>query len=330
MKQLTIVIITNNYKPYSAGVVSSIIALAEGLKTEGHKVYIITLQFLDNHEQEECVIRLNCPIKFKYHGNYMAIPWRPCYNLCKILKIIKPDIIHSQHPFYLGTFALKVARCHKIPIVFTYHAQYEKYVHYVPFPQVLSAMVIKKMALSYCKQVDAIIAPSQSMFNFLKSENINKKVIIAPSSINPIFFADQASTSLVTLSEQCETKVESNGKFKLITVSRFVKEKNIPFLLKMFSKLDLNKFEFFLVGFGVEQANLEKLARNLGIINSITFVVSPEKSKIVELYKQADLFIFASNTETQGLVLAEAMACGTPAVALEAPGAVDIIKHGVN
>lgn len=321
MKPKTIAIVTNNYKPYSGGVVSSIVNLTNELRAQGHKVYIITLEFLDNHEVEEGVIRLSCPLKFKYHGNNMAIPWRPCHNLCKIFEEIKPDVVHSQHPFYLGHCALKAARCNKIPIVFTYHTQYEKYVHYLPFPERLSAPVAKLIALDYCKRVDAIVAPSQSIADFLLQEKITTTIKIIPSGINPIFFTPAKHPSIAT-----------NGIIKLITVSRFVKEKNIPFLLEVFSKLDQNKFEFTLVGFGPELDALKEIAyKKLKLSTAaVKFIIAPEKEALVALYQQADLFLFASKTETQGLVLAEAMACGVPAIALCAPGAKDIIKNGCN
>jgi 1,2-diacylglycerol 3-alpha-glucosyltransferase len=321
LKPKTIAIVTNNYKPYSGGVVSSIISLTDELRSQGHKVYIITLEFLENHIPEKGVIRLNCPVKFKYYSNNLAIPWRPCHNLCKIFEEIKPDIIHSQHPFYLGHCALRAARCKNIPIIFTYHTQYEKYVHYLPFPETLSAPITKLIALDYCKRVDAIVAPSQSIAGYLKQEDIKTPINVIPSGISPIFF--QAAT---------KTSMKINRKFKLITVSRFVKEKNIPFLLEVFSKLDQNKFEFTLVGYGPEQEALKLLAfEKLKIqTNSINFITAPSKQELARLYQEADLFIFASTTETQGLVLAEAMASNTPAIAVRAPGSNDIIINDQN
>lgn len=321
LKLKTIAIVTNNYTPYSGGVVSSIITLRSSLQAQGHKVYIITLEFTKNQPKEEGVIRLNCPVKFKYYSNNLAIPWRPCHNLCKIFDKIKPDIIHSQHPFYLGMCALKAARCKNIPIIFTYHTQYEKYVHYLPFPETLTAPITKLLALDYCKKVDSIVAPSKSIANYLRQEEIKTPIKVIPSAINPIFFTPESKSSQ-----------NINCKFKLITVSRFVKEKNIPFLLKAFSKLNHNKFELTLVGYGPEQETLESLAfEKLKIPRECAkFVIAPSKQELAQLYQSADLFIFASSTETQGLVLAEAMGSGTPVVAVEAPGSKDIVVNGKN
>lgn len=317
-KNKTIAIVTNNYKPYSGGVVSSIVALTKEERQKGNKVFIITLDFLDDMEPEEGVIRIQCPLKFRYHGNYMAVPWRPKTNICEIIEEIKPDLIHSQHPFFLGVYALKAARCLKIPIHFTYHTQYEKYVHYLPFPERVSAAVVKQLVIDYCNKVDKIIAPTKSIQQFLKNEKVKTPIKVSPTKVDPIFIQERPVTRF-------------KKKIQLITVSRFAKEKNIPFLLEVFSKLDFEKFDFTLVGYGPEEQNLKQFAKILKIPDScINFVIAPAKEKIAELYRQSDLFIFASTTETQGIVLNEALASKLPIIAVDAFGSCDIVQHGKN
>src|SRR5688572_25186753 len=119
---MIIFFITNNYTPYSGGVVHAINATVKGLQDQGHIVFIITLTFLPNHSNDpECFIRLSCPIRFSYKNNHMALPWRPNYQLEQLIKKYKPDIFHIHHPFLLGKSALYVARKNKIPCIFTYH-----------------------------------------------------------------------------------------------------------------------------------------------------------------------------------------------------------------
>ena len=316
---LKIAIVTNNYKPYSGGVVSSIDSFANELRLLGHEVLIVTLDFLGNGQSSDHgVFRIYCPIRFMYKNNHMAVPWRADKVVYSLLKEFAPDIIHSQHPFLLGVSALKASKSLGIPLVFTYHTQYEKYLHYVPLPTVFTFPTVKKLANNYCNQVDGIIAPSQSIYNYLISSNI-KQIQIIPSGILPIFLSDKLN-------------IRKNKPFHLLTVSRFTKEKNIYFLLDVFSKLDQNEFIFTLIGYGAELKPLQEYAyKHLNLSpDKIKFIEKPNKSIIASYYNSSDVFIFSSVTETQGLVLAEALAGGTPVIALNAAGSCDVIQNGVN
>lgn len=319
-KKLRIAFITNNYTPYSGGVVSSINTTAQGLRTRGHKVNIITLDFLHaRHYNEPDIIRLYCPLKFLYKKNHMAVPWRATKQLMTIIDQIKPDVIHSHHPFLLGTSAICIARKLHIPIIFTHHTQYHAYAHYVPAPQFLTQWLIAKLVKQYCNNVDRIIAPGTTIKQYLEQQQINKPITVLPSSVDSFYFQPTCN----------KKRVE---KFRLLTVSRFTKEKNIYFLLDVFSALDQEKCTFWLLGYGAEKKALCDYAyKKLGLSqNAIQFIECPSKDVIKHYYQHSDVFIFASQTETQGIVLAEAMACATPVIALKAPGAQDIVDSGIN
>lgn len=320
MKKLKIAIVTNNYTPYCGGLVSSINSFANQLIQFGHEVLIITLDFLGNKNNTETnVKRIYCPIRFMYKKNHMAIPWEYEKSVFNLLEEFSPDIIHSQHPFLLGVAALKASKILSIPIIFTYHTKYEDYSHYVPLPEIISKPIIKQLALSYSNSVDGIIAPSKSILDYLHNNNVFKKTEVIPSGIQKVY-----------LQESLSLKV--NKKFELLTVSRFVKEKNIEFLLEIFSKLDQSKFKLTLIGFGSHLDFLRDYTfKKLKIsTENVKFIIKPSKDLISEYYKKSDLFIFSSFSETQGLVLAEAMSGGCPVVALNASGVCDIIKNEFN
>src|SRR3990167_5894496 len=319
MDKIHIAIVTNNYKPYSGGVVSSIESFTTQLIEFGHKISIITLDFAGHNESDPSYVhRIKCPIKFRYKTNPIGIPWRHNHAVIKKIAELKPDLIHSQHPFLLGKAALKAGKKLKIPIIFTYHTRYEEYAHYLPLPTNISRPIIKKIALRYCKKVDALIAPTQSTKNFLLENGIKIPISIIPSGIPEIFFQPAKKT------------VISNS-FRLLSVSRFTKEKNIIFLLNVLNKLGLH-FHLTLVGYGPELENLKNYAFVTLKIpeNKLEFIISPTKAELVQIYKNSDIFIFGSKSETQGIVLAEAMASGLPVIALNAPGACDIIENGKN
>ena len=320
-KPLSIVFVTNNYKPYAGGVAKSIEVFRDALQKQGHIVYVITLDFLGKKtKKEERVFRIFSPIRFLYKKNRMAVPWLPHKTIKKLIHELKPDIIHAHHPFLLGQSALKAARSLHIPIVYTFHTMYERYTHYIPLPQFLVKRYVKNIVRSFCNIVDGIIVPSKAIRDHLQRSTIETYSVVIPSPIKPYFF------------ETHDTPQRLNNYFSLITVSRFVKEKNIPFLLDLFSKLDQTRYRFTLVGYGAEQKNLERYAyKILGLSkDNVAFVHKPDPDTLRSYYDQADLFLFASTSDTQGLVLAESMARGTPVVALHGPGQKDIIVSGVN
>src|SRR5579871_3112801 len=153
-KPLRVAFVTNNYTPYSGGVVSSITSFAQELRNSGHEVMIITLDFGVNCNDDPMVQRIPCPLTFTYKKNYMAIPLRARHHLQKLLGAFNPDIIHSQHPFLLGSTLRAVAKIVRCPVVFTYHTVYEDYAHYVPLPQRVTRWAIIQLVKAYCKSVN--------------------------------------------------------------------------------------------------------------------------------------------------------------------------------
>ena len=321
-KKLRIAFVTNNYIPYSGGVVSSINAFAQQLMECGHEVLIIALDFLgDQHDDPPYVVRVPSLFCFTYYANPLCVPWRPDAQVLQILKKFNPDVVHAHHPFLLGQSALQAARELRVPIVFTYHTMYELYTHYVPLYQPLVKLAVKKKVARFCEDVDHIIAPSSAVRNLLTNQTIKTPVTIIPSPLRPEFFDSSQSS---------EDKKKSV--FRLLLVSRLVKEKNVSFVLDVFCKLDPKRFALTIVGYGDEQEALREYAyKKLKLSDKqVDFVIKPPKSELIRLYREADLFLFPSTTDTQGIVLAEAMAGGTPVVAVDGPGQRDIVRNGEN
>ncbi len=320
-KKLSVVFVTNNYIPYQGGVVSSILATRDGLRKNGHTVNIITLDYTGNHAHEDGVLRMNCPVRFIYKKNHMALPLFPHLNLDRLFKQLKPDIVHMHHPFLLGQAALLTAKKNKIPTVFTYHTLYEYYLHYVPLPKQILHHALQKRVRSFCNTVDGIIAPGTVVEERIREYAPEKTVRIIPSSIAPIFFEPSQTPSK-----------NPHMPLTLLTVSRFTHEKNITFLLDVMKLLEKNSLRLILAGYGSAYTYLRNYAyciKNLSP-NQVIFIEKPSKEQLLQLYKQAHLFLFASTSDTQGLVLAEAMSQGTPVIALYGPGQKDIIKNGIN
>lgn len=317
---MRIFFVTNNYTPYAGGVTQSIIATTNALQKQGHQVFIITLDFLgQKHNDSAHVVRISCPIKFRYKQNYMAIPWRPTHAISKLIAQHKPDIIHVHHPFLLGISALRAARKDKIPCVFTYHTLYEEYAHYIPMPRICIQPVIRSAVRAFCNKVDAVVAPSRYIKNYLQSQGVKTPITIIPSPLREIFtqadFAEK-QPSLI---------------FHLLLVTRFVPEKNIPFVFEVMKLLPDN-VRLTLAGYGSDYEKLQKLAHDYFKFcpSRVQFIHKPNEEQLLQLYRTADLFIFPSKTDTQGIVLAESMSQGVPVIAIDGPGQRDIIVNGVN
>lgn len=317
---MTILMVTNNYTPYAGGVVSSIQALTEELRLQGHRVIIVTLDFDGANTQEVDVVRLPSIFKCKYKNNPMALSLRIKRKLQEIVYEYCPDIVHVHHPFYLGSAAVKVAQEFCVPTVFTHHTMYEQYLHYIPLPRFLLVPFVKMLVKRHCKRINALITPSASVCSMIVDNyGTSVPVHIIPSPLLSVFLRTEYIPKV--LSEPIE----------LVCVARFVPEKNIRALLDMMCLLD-ERFCLTLIGFGYELASLQDYAyKRCGLSeHRVFFVIKPEKQEIARWYARAHLFVFASQSETQGLVLAEAMASSTPVVALRGTGVVDIVQDGYN
>ncbi len=320
MKPLRIMHVTNNYIPYQGGIVSSLIAHQDALEAAGHHVQLITLDFIKNSPLQKNVIRLPAWARFTYYGNPMAVPWRPFYNLSNFIKEYQPDIIHVHHPFLLGATALKAAKKAQIPVIFTFHTRYQDYLHYIPLPRSLTKPLCLSLVADFCQSVNGIIAPSEAIKELLESAKINPLITCIPSPVSSFFLQKKMRT------------MPLKNPIKLLTVSRLVPEKNINFLIELMTQLPKDRYHLTIIGYGWQEETLRSYAYSTHKLSPhhVCFKKVYTKTSLKEAYHAADLFIFASQSETQGLVLAEALASSCPVIALEADALKDTIKNGVN
>jgi len=321
-KKLTnIVHITNNFTPYTGGVTKAIETITHGLRSKGIRVTIITLDFTgDSYGQEIDVIRLPTVGKLIYKNNHIALPINPTQAIYAALERIQPDLIHLHHPFLLGNSGLICAQKLTIPTVFTYHTLYHTYAHYVPLPTWFTKIIIAKRMQKLCNQVDGIFAPSTYAKKLIDEHAHPNKTVLLPSPISHTFFLPEASHKSIT------------EPIELLYVGRFVPEKNLFALIDLYTLLPKKKFRLTCVGYGYLEQELKNYAyRKNGLSpENIRFVIRPVFNELLALYRSSHLFLFTSQTDTQGLVLAEAMAQGVPVVALPGPGQSDLIKTGFN
>lgn len=319
---------TGYYLPTSGGIETSVVNLRKGLEAAGHEVFIFAPKYPGWEDKEKNVFRYKS-IYFKYNGApyFTAVPLLS--GILEKVKELKLDVIHAHEPYLLGWDAQRIAKKLGIPMVFTYHIRYEDYCHYTPLiPESVAKKCVRAITIPFCKKCNAIIAPATAIKNYLSDHGVRVPIEIIPSGISVALYAKDSGSR-----ESIRAKYKiSPDDIVLITASRITKEKNIGFLIEAFAvirKTDKNA-KLLIAGDGVEKPRLERMVKNLHLENDVIFTGLASKEQIMDLYDASDIFVFASLTETQGLVVAEAMASGLPAVTIKASGVEDMIQSGVN
>jgi 1,2-diacylglycerol 3-alpha-glucosyltransferase len=243
------------------------------------------------------------------------------------LKLLKKDfdIIHGHVVGPISFLGLVLAKLKKIPYVYTYHTMLADYGHYVPFG-IFTPERIKKISKRELNRCDVLIAPSNKVKNELVKQGITKPIYVIPTGIETDKFNIREKNFLrekFGLSK--EDKI-------LLHTGRLGKEKTVDFLLYAF-KIILKKepkAHLVIVGFGPESDNLKGLSQKLEIEKNVHFtgLVDPKDMPLV--YNGGDVFVFSSQTETQGLVVLEAMASGLPIVAINDEALMETLEHDVD
>ena len=208
--------------------------------------------------------------------------------------------------------------------MFTYHTRYEKYAHYVPLTRPLVEAAAVRLSTRFAATADAVLAPSAQIREQLRARGVTTPVHVVPTGVDLARFRPgdrEAARRALGLPA---------GEPLLLYVGRLDREKSVDRVLLAFDRLagTLPLAHLWLVGQGQESQALQRLAARLGSGGRIHFAGVRDHDRLAAWYQAADLFLFASETETQGLVLAEAAACGLPAVAVIAPGSDEVVRDG--
>lgn len=319
-------VFTDSYKPYTSGVVTSISTFKEELIGLGHQIYIFAPSYPNFYEEEDKVYRFFSLPSPTNRDFTLAIPVHPGLNLT--VKKLNLDLIHVHSPFTMGRVGLHYARKYKIPILFTYHTMYDQYIHYVPVAQDLAKEVTIKYSNNFCNHCNHIIVPSSEVKDMLDNYQIRTPISVIPTGV-PVERLKNGERNWL----QENYKIPANNQV-LLFVGRLTKEKNLEFLIQAFKKVKevLPDTTLVLTAQGPLEADLKELAvkLELSLSTDVIFTGALPFESLVNVYHSADLFVFSSVTETQGLVLIEAMAAGLPVVAVRASGVNDMVDDGVN
>jgi glycosyltransferase involved in cell wall biosynthesis len=316
-------IYTNAYTPTVSGVVRSIASFRLALSEMGHNVFIFAPHSGDYMDTVPFVFRYPAIDLPQFRQFPFAIPISICLD--RILPSLQLDVIHSQHPFLLGQTAVDKATNLSLPMVFTFHTRYREYSHYLAISQKFVKEQIDLWLRDYMAQCHHIIAPSESIRELLASEyGATSQISVLPTGIDLKAYQNLDRAAL-------RHSLGWKGKCILISVGRLAIEKNWNTLLDAATPIlrKHNNALLVILGEGPECENMQKKAKEMGIEGQLDLRGEIPPGDVPGYLAAADLFCFASVTETQGLATMEAMAAGLPVAAVDATGTHDAVDKGI-
>ena len=306
---------TDTYFPQVSGVATSIRTLKTELEKLGHTVFIFTTTDKDVNRYEDWqIIRIPSVPFFAFKDRRIA--YRGFSTALEIARQYQLDIIHTQTEFSLGLLGVWIAKELRIPVVHTYHTQYEDYVRYIAKGMVIRPSMVKYIVRGFMSDLDGVICPSEIVYDLLMKYKVKVEKRVIPTGIELAKFERPEITSENIADLRGKLGI-SNQETMLLSLSRVSYEKNIQAVLAALpAVLEENPdVKLVVAGDGPYLSDSKAQAKRLNITDAVIFTGMIAPSETALYYKAADFFISASTSETQGLTYLESLASGTPIIA---------------
>jgi 1,2-diacylglycerol 3-alpha-glucosyltransferase len=322
---MRIALFTECYHPIVNGVVVSVSIFARELAKLGYDVDIYAPAFAGYEDAEPNVHRLYSlprPTSLQYP---LALPFGTAF-LDKVFAEFPPDLVHANHPFLTGREARRLARRLGCPLVFTYHTILRDYAHYIPLPGALVRRLAVWVSREFSNSADCVVVPTQSVQELLRSYGVTRRIEVIPTGID--LDSIQASPRRPVRASYGLPE----GAPLVCTSGRIAREKGLDRLLRAFQRVRERRPEahLLLVGGGPWERECRALIASLGMEERVRVTGYVTREEVFDCVASADLFVFPSTTDTQGLVVLEAMALGCPALAVRSGAVRDVIRDGEN
>jgi glycosyltransferase involved in cell wall biosynthesis len=323
MESLRIAMFSDSALPILNGVSISVDALIGELRNQGHSVHLFAPRCRGPRDADPNTVRFRA-IGTPWAPNY-PIPYPPFYRKLLEFRRNRYDLVHTHTPFVTGLVGLRWAESHELPIVSTYHTLYDRYAHYLALaPKRYVRFRIAKHTNFYYNRVDHVVTPSEAALKWLRRHSIASPITVIPTGIRGRGFHNRSEVRQ-ELGITPEQRV-------MLYVGRLAREKNLPLLFEMAANVIRNDplARLLIVGDGPFRSDCTRIARRAGIGDRTRFVGFVPRLEVDRYYAASDLFVFSSITETQGLVVQEALSHGIPAIAVAGGGAGASIRDGLN
>jgi 1,2-diacylglycerol 3-alpha-glucosyltransferase len=321
---MRILMLTNTYPPVVSGVAKSIVAFDQEYRRRNHDVLIIAPEADEAIRDEPHVVRV--PAVQHVNGSEFPVPVPSPGLVAATVNAFRPDIIHAHHPFFMGNTAVRLARSREVPLVFTHHTMYDQYTHYTALETPATSRFIGALTSGYADLCDAVIAPSRDVAAMLRQRDVHTRIEIIPTGVDVLKFAHGDGSGF-----REQHGIPENA-FVIGYVGRLAPEKNLKFLAEAVGRFMAveQRAHFLVVGSGPCDQEIRETMSNAGVDKRLHLVGLCEGQELIDAFHAFDVFAFASQSETQGMVLTEAMAAGKPVVALTGPGVRDVVRDRAN
>lgn len=318
---MKIAFFTDTYYPNISGVLENIETSAKALRELGHEVIIVAPRTSGQRIEDKNVIWLPS-IKIKRNPELrLMIPYPD--SAVRELMGKGFDLIHAHAGGPICFLGWEIARRKKIPYVFTYHTLFNRYTHYILNGKVVTPRMTEIGSRLFCNMCTRVIVPTKMVRRELRRYGVKKKVEVIAGGIQLSKFSDQQKGFLR------EKFGIGKDEIVILYVGRLGKEKNIDFIIKSFAAIeDKTKLKLVIVGDGPEKSKLMELAKELEVGRQTIFTGFVPREDIGRVYTDGDIFAFASKTETQGLVIPEAMAASLPVLVVEDGAFKEVVING--
>jgi len=319
-----VLMVTNTFTPHVGGVAHSVAGFSAALRALGHRVLVVAPRFAGAPKHEAGVVRL--PAFKRFNGGDFSVPLPMPGRLLSALDRFRPDVVHAHHPFLLGHTALRIAARRDLPVVFTQHTLYERITYDVPGDSPGMRRGVVELVVGYCNLCDAVVAPSETIKQVLRKRDVTARIEVIPTGVDLERFgagSRQAGRRAHGIPQRA---------FVVGHVGRLAPEKNLGFLARAVGRLLSERPGacFLVVGEGPDRETMSQALAAEGLIDRVRFTGVLHDRQLADAYHAMDVFAFASQNETQGIVLAEAMASGVPVVALDGPGVREVVRDQSN
>ena len=323
---MKILMISDVYFPRVNGVSTSIATFRKVLVADGHEVCLVAPDY-EMEADDDCDI-LRIPSRYLVlDPEDRMLRARRLLELEAHFRRRAFDLVHIQTPFVAHRAGLELARRLGLPVVETYHTYFEEYLfHYVPFlPRSMMRAAARWFTRRQCNRMDAVIVPSNPMREVLLGYGVTVPVSVIPTGIETKVMQEGSRERF------CDVHAIRPGRPVLVHIGRIAHEKNIGFLLEVLREVRKGFPDVLLViaGEGPARQSLLRRTAELDLQRNVRFIGYLTRGpELWDCFCAGDAFVFASSTETQGLVLLEAMALGVPVVSTARMGTRDILDAG--
>ncbi len=326
---MRVVLFTNNFFPRVSGVSVAVQFQHDALVRRGHKLMVVAPDYArDSHTAGVHLFRVTS-LALPHKCVSLPLAGAGSRALREAVTEFEPDLIHSHHPFVLGIAAMEMANTLAVPLCYTFHTLYDYFTHYVGLDLKSVNTAVRDYVIEYASRCDAVVSPTEPIGEYLVSSGCRTPVTTIPTGIDMARFE---STSVETV-ERLRTRYGMRRFDRiLLSVGRIAKEKHVDRCIDALGELVRrgHNYGLLLLGRGPDVELMRRYAVKLGVDQHLVIGGFLDQEELAAAYALGDVFLFPSPSDTQGIVLYEALIAGLPIVATRTMASRAVIKDGVN